>query len=40
MGVVWKNLKECDMLLFKEMICGVKDMGLEICMMLGMLMLD
>ncbi|MCW8344947.1 MULTISPECIES: biotin synthase BioB [Vibrio] len=37
MGAAWKNPKERDMPLLKEMIKGVKDMGLETCMTLGML---
>lgn len=37
MGAAWKNPKERDMPLLKEMIRGVKDMGLETCMTLGML---
>lgn len=37
MGAAWKNPKERDMPLLKEMIQGVKGMGLETCMTLGML---
>ncbi|MCG3729703.1 biotin synthase BioB [Vibrio cincinnatiensis] len=37
MGAAWKNPKARDMPLLKEMISGVKDMGLETCMTLGML---
>ncbi|MGX9418299.1 biotin synthase BioB [Vibrio sp. WJH972] len=37
MGAAWKNPKERDMPLLKEMISGVKDLGLETCMTLGML---
>ncbi|TQP11886.1 biotin synthase BioB [Vibrio cholerae] len=40
MGAAWKNPKERDMQLLKEMIRGVKDMGLETCMTLGMLTPD
>ncbi|HGS4984933.1 TPA: biotin synthase BioB [Vibrio cholerae] len=40
MGAAWKNPKERDMPLLKEMIRGVKDMGLETCMTLGMLTPD
>ncbi|MCL9774349.1 biotin synthase BioB [Vibrio methylphosphonaticus] len=40
MGAAWKNPKERDMPLLKEMIKGVKDMGLETCMTLGMLTPD
>ncbi|HCE2387057.1 TPA: biotin synthase BioB [Vibrio parahaemolyticus] len=37
MGAAWKNPKERDMPHLTEMIKGVKDMGLETCMTLGML---
>ncbi|MGI9830350.1 biotin synthase BioB [Vibrio vulnificus] len=37
MGAAWKNPKERDMPLLTDMIKGVKDMGLETCMTLGML---
>ncbi|MDB1124371.1 biotin synthase BioB [Vibrio algarum] len=37
MGAAWKNPKERDMPYLKDMIKGVKDMGLETCMTLGML---
>lgn len=37
MGAAWKNPKARDMPLLKEMIAGVKGMGLETCMTLGML---
>ncbi|HCH01959.1 MAG TPA: biotin synthase BioB [Vibrio sp.] len=37
MGAAWKNPKERDMPYLMEMIKGVKDMGLETCMTLGML---
>ncbi|MFD2180351.1 biotin synthase BioB [Veronia pacifica] len=37
MGAAWKNPKQRDMPYLKEMITGVKDMGLETCMTLGML---
>ncbi|WP_068713273.1 biotin synthase BioB [Vibrio tritonius] len=37
MGAAWKNPKERDMPMLKEMISGVKSMGLETCMTLGML---
>lgn len=37
MGAAWKNPKQRDMPLLKEMISGVKDLGLETCMTLGML---
>jgi biotin synthase len=37
MGAAWKNPKERDMPYLKEMIKGVKSMGLESCMTLGML---
>ncbi|EGQ7847209.1 biotin synthase BioB [Vibrio parahaemolyticus] len=37
MGAAWKNPKERDMLHLTDMIKGVKDMGLETCMTLGML---
>ncbi|CAB1250125.1 biotin synthase BioB [Vibrio cholerae] len=40
MGAAWKSPKERDMPLLKEMIRGVKDMGLETCMTLGMLTPD
>jgi biotin synthase len=40
MGAAWKNPKERDMPLLKEMISGVKDLGLETCMTLGMLTPD
>ncbi len=37
MGAAWKNPKSRDMPYLKEMISGVKGMGLETCMTLGML---
>ena len=37
MGAAWKNPKERDMPYVKAMVKGVKDMGLETCMTLGML---
>ncbi|HHG3258474.1 biotin synthase BioB [Vibrio parahaemolyticus] len=37
MGAAWKNPKERDMPHLTDMIKGVKDMGLETCMTLGML---
>ncbi|EGQ8240560.1 biotin synthase BioB [Vibrio parahaemolyticus] len=37
MGAAWKNPKERDMSHLTDMIKGVKDMGLETCMTLGML---
>lgn len=37
MGAAWKNPKERDMPYLMEMIKGVKEMGLETCMTLGML---
>ncbi|CAM3974723.1 Biotin synthase [Vibrio aerogenes CECT 7868] len=37
MGAAWKNPKARDMPYLKQMISGVKDMGLETCMTLGML---
>lgn len=37
MGAAWKNPKERDMPLLSDMIKGVKDLGLETCMTLGML---
>ncbi|MFC5077226.1 Biotin synthase [Vibrio thalassae] len=37
MGAAWKNPKERDMPLLTDMIKGVKGMGLETCMTLGML---
>jgi biotin synthase len=37
MGAAWKNPKQRDMPLLKEMISGVKALGLETCMTLGML---
>ncbi|AYV22419.1 MULTISPECIES: biotin synthase BioB [Vibrio] len=40
MGAAWKNPKERDMPLLTDMIKGVKDMGLETCMTLGMLTPD
>jgi biotin synthase len=40
MGAAWKNPKERDMPLLKAMISGVKDLGLETCMTLGMLTPD
>lgn len=38
MGVVWCSLKDCDFDVICIMVKGVCDLGLEICMMLGMLM--
>ncbi|CZF85327.1 MULTISPECIES: biotin synthase BioB [Grimontia] len=40
MGAAWKNPKERDMPYLKDMIKGVKGMGLETCMTLGMLSSD
>ncbi len=40
MGAAWKNPKERDMPYLLDMIKGVKDMGLETCMTLGMLTPD
>jgi biotin synthase len=40
MGAAWKNPKQRDMPLLKEMISGVKELGLETCMTLGMLTPD
>ncbi|MDA0113641.1 biotin synthase BioB [Vibrio sp. 2art] len=40
MGAAWKNPKERDMLHLTDMIKGVKGMGLETCMTLGMLTPD
>lgn len=40
MGAAWKNPKERDMPYLMEMIKGVKAMGLETCMTLGMLTPD
>ena len=37
MGAAWKNPKERDMPYIKQMITGVKKLGLETCMTLGML---
>ncbi|ROV58853.1 biotin synthase BioB [Vibrio ponticus] len=37
MGAAWKNPKQRDMPHLTQMIKGVKDMGLETCMTLGML---
>ncbi|NOI66323.1 biotin synthase BioB [Vibrio sp. 99-8-1] len=37
MGAAWKNPKERDMPYLLDMIKGVKEMGLETCMTLGML---
>ncbi len=37
MGAAWKNPKQRDMPYLKEMIKGVKALGLETCMTLGML---
>ncbi|AFP85466.1 biotin synthase [secondary endosymbiont of Heteropsylla cubana] len=37
MGAAWKNPHERDMPLLEEMVKGVKNMGLETCMTLGML---
>ncbi|MDO6541279.1 biotin synthase BioB [Photobacterium sanguinicancri] len=37
MGAAWKNPKERDMPYLLDMIRGVKDMGLETCMTLGMI---
>ncbi|WP_229360369.1 biotin synthase BioB [Ferrimonas sediminicola] len=37
MGAAWKNPKERDMPYLVEMIRGVKEMGMETCMTLGML---
>lgn len=37
MGAAWKNPKERDMPYLMEIIKGVKEMGLETCMTLGML---
>ncbi|MDD1783685.1 biotin synthase BioB [Enterovibrio sp. ZSDZ35] len=40
MGAAWKNPKARDMPYLKDMIQGVKGMGLETCMTLGMLTSD
>jgi len=40
MGAAWKNPKARDMPLLKKMITGVKEMGLETCMTLGMLSVE
>ncbi|MFC1235100.1 biotin synthase BioB [Vibrio sp. F74] len=40
MGAAWKNPKERDMPYLKDMVKGVKEMGLETCMTLGMLTPD
>lgn len=40
MGAAWKNPKERDMPHLLQMIKGVKDLGLETCMTLGMLSSD
>ena len=40
MGAAWKNPKQRDMPYLMEMIKGVKDLGLETCMTLGMLTPD
>ncbi|WP_070963023.1 biotin synthase BioB [Vibrio sonorensis] len=40
MGAAWKNPKERDMPHLTQMIKGVKEMGLETCMTLGMLTPD
>lgn len=40
MGAAWKNPKERDMPLLLDMVRGVKDMGLETCMTLGMITPD
>jgi biotin synthase len=40
MGAAWRNPKERDMPLVVEMVKGVKAMGLETCMTLGMLSED
>lgn len=40
MGAAWKNPKARDMPYLLDMIKGVKDMGLETCMTLGMLTPD
>ncbi len=40
MGAAWKNPKERDMPYLLDMIKGVKEMGLETCMTLGMLTPD
>ncbi|CAJ3763938.1 biotin synthase [Burkholderia pseudomallei] len=37
MGAAWRNPKDRHIEPIKEMICGVKDMGLETCVTLGML---
>ncbi|PSU53096.1 biotin synthase BioB, partial [Photobacterium aphoticum] len=37
MGAAWKNPKERDMPYLLEMVKGVKSMGLETCMTLGMI---
>ncbi|GAM73540.1 biotin synthase [Vibrio ishigakensis] len=37
MGAAWKNPKARDMPLLTDMIKGVKSLGLETCMTLGML---
>lgn len=40
MGAAWKNPKERDMPYLLDMIKGVKEMGLETCMTLGMITPD
>lgn len=40
MGVVWWNLCDRDMFYILKMVEEVKSLGLEICMMLGMLICD
>ncbi|MDP5253662.1 MULTISPECIES: biotin synthase BioB [unclassified Vibrio] len=40
MGAAWKNPKQRDMPYLVKMIQGVKDMGMETCMTLGMLSTD
>ncbi|WP_341504039.1 biotin synthase BioB [Gallaecimonas sp. GXIMD4217] len=40
MGAAWKNPKERDMPYVMSMVKGVKEMGLETCMTLGMLSAD
>lgn len=40
MGAAWKNPKQRDMPYLTDMIKGVKDLGLETCMTLGMLTPD
>ncbi|MET5012863.1 biotin synthase BioB, partial [Burkholderia pseudomallei] len=37
MGAAWRNPKDRHIAPIKEMIRGVKDMGLETCVTLGML---